>query len=327
MTANEHTSNLWRGRETLRESQRRVSGPVSHYTSSEVLFPAPLHPLGQLVLAMTILGIVCTADAQTHPNNGQPYVNCSAVTGCSTLPAAPSGLFLDASQFSGVDVNIFDAPASMGGPNNTLTDGIWMQGVENPVIGHLHCQGMSGYCEHYGISEPVVGGVFIAHDVLNVATGLIDLGPMIDNNQTLMTLASGVGPGAANGLLLDEKNGVSISTAAFPVIGEYLPGNLLAGGAGILGPTLYGHLNNGSTASPNYDSAGTCNFPLTGAATCSHMFSHTWNSAPVCTANAQTNIAPIKSTATTTSVVFSSTLAAGAAPGDTIGYHCEGNPN
>ena len=31
--------------------------------------------------------------------------------------------------------------------------------------------------------------------------------------------------------------------------------------------------------------------------------------------------------ATTTSVVFSSTVAAGAASGDIIGYHCEGSPN
>jgi hypothetical protein len=198
-----------------------------------------------------------------------------------------------------------------------------MQGVENPIIGHLHCQGMSGYCEHYGISEPVRGGVFIAHDVLNVATGLIDLGTGIDNNQTLMTLASGVTSGASS-LLLDERNGVSISTAAYPVIGEYLPGNLLAGGAGILGPTLYGHLNNPSATT---DSAGTCSLSASGSLSCSRVFSKVWNNPPACTANDLTNIAPIKSPSSTTSVVFTGSSSSGAVPGDTIAYHCEGNPN
>jgi hypothetical protein len=104
---------------------------------------------------------------------------------------------------------------------DTITDGLWMQAIENPVIGHLHCQGMSGYCEHYAINQPVTGGVFMAHDMLDVAAGLIDLGPMIDNNQTLMTLTTAVGY-----LVFDETNNVFLLHSSYPSVGEYLPGNL-----------------------------------------------------------------------------------------------------
>jgi len=269
-------------------------------------------------------------DASMTNGTGGPCISCS----CYAI--VYEGMTPPSTKLAGgpiiENVNIFDAPETSPNPNNTITDGIWMQGVENPIIGHLHCQGMSGYCEHYGINEPVRGGVFIAHDVLNVAAGLIDLGPGIDNNQTLMTLASGVAPGGANGLLLDEKNGVSISTAAYPVIGEYLPGNLLAGstptstGGVVQGPTLLGHLNNPSATT---DSAGTCQFPTTVGSplSCTRAFSKAWNNPPVCTANDLTSIAPIKSPSSTTAVVFTGSAASGAALGDTVSYHCEGNPN
>lgn len=130
-------------------------------------------------------------------------------------------------------------------------------------------------------------------------------------------------PGGANGLLLDEKNGVSISTAAYPVIGEYLPGNLLAGGAGILGPTLLGHQNNGSA---NSDNAGNCTLAGT-PATCTINFAKPWNNPPICIGNDQTNLAPIKIVPPSMSVPVTSEIVTGTMAGDLVGWHCEGNPN
>lgn len=215
------------------------------------------------------------------------------------------------------NVNIFN-----DGSEAVMTDGIWMQGIENPIVGHLHCKGMTGYCEHYAITEPMHAGVFIAHDMLAGGGSLIDLGPNIDNNQTLMTLTS-----AANSILNDQKNGVTIASGAYPSgIGEYLPGNMLMGSTGgtapIQGPILYGHLNNATAASAN---AGTCTFPPTSSLSCTVNFIPPFQVAPACVANDQSSSAIITPTPGTSSVTFSG--GAGSNHNDVIAYHCEGNPN
>ena len=56
------------------------------------------------------------------------------------------------------------------------------------------------------------------------------------------------------------------------------------------------------------------------------QWQHPWANIPVCFANDQTHIAAVRATPTLSSgVTF--TASSVAAVGDTIAYHCEGNPN
>jgi hypothetical protein len=264
----------------------------------------------------TVYAAPSTYGASPISGSGTASENASQqVTG---ITAFPSGSSWPQPGFTGgptiENVNLFSG-SSVG---QTITDGVWMQGVVNPNVGHLHCQGTSGYCEHYGESQPMGGGVFTTHDTLSNASGLVDLGPGIDNNQTFLTLASQSG-----NLVFDEKNGVTLSVAGYPNLAEYIPGNLLAGSAGTLqGPTFYGHFNNNAATT---DNAGTCGLSAGTPHVCTYTFARPWNSAPVCTANDQTNAAVIKVSPSTSSVTF--TGGTGSATSDVVADHCEGNPS
>jgi hypothetical protein len=215
------------------------------------------------------------------------------------------------------NVNMFASPG-------LIQDGLWIEGIVNPLIGHLHCQGMNtssttpGFCEHVGAGHVVFGGGFLTHDVLNTAAGLIDLGPGIDNNQTLVSL-SATTPGQY--IVNDEKNNVQLTVTAFNgEISQYLPGSLLTTAS--QGPTLYSHLNNAVANSAN---AGTCS--MSGSTACTTInFSPPWNNAPACTATwagGATLNGKIKAAATTSTLTISST----ASETITVAYQCSGNPN
>jgi hypothetical protein len=158
------------------------------------------------------------------------YPNLPATSACSatvlsgqlnSLSITPNTSFPQPTLTGGMileNVNLFEAPG-VG-----IQEGVWAEGITNPLIGHLHCQGMNGYCEHYGAGQPVTGGMFVTHDTLDVAAGLIDLGPGVDTNQTLVSLDS-----AATNLVLDETNGVTLTSGAYAGhIAQYSPGLHLA---------------------------------------------------------------------------------------------------
>jgi len=128
------------------------------------------------------------------------------------------------------NVNIF---ASTAAPSGTIAEGLWMEGVANPYVGHLHCQGMDGYCEHIGAGNPVQGGIFITHDTLDIALGLMRMGPAVDGNQTMISMAA-LG-GAAQNIITNEQNSqyqtntVNLTAGNYAGhIAQYSPGTHLA---------------------------------------------------------------------------------------------------
>ncbi|MGO9649365.1 MAG: hypothetical protein ACLPOO_15065 [Terriglobales bacterium] len=214
------------------------------------------------------------------------------------------------------NVNMFASPG-------LIQDGLWMDGVVNPLIGHLHCQGMSttaplGYCEHIGAGNPVTGGTFLTHDTLDIAGGLADLGLAVDGSQTFVSMRA---TASGQDIIFDEKNNVHLTALAYNgEVGQYLPGSFLT--AANQGTTFYGHVNN---ASPNSANAGTCTMSASTACTVI-SFSPPWNNAPACTATwagGTTLIGKIKAVATTSALTITST----ATETITVAYHCEGNPN
>ncbi len=154
---------------------------------------------------------------------------------------------------------------------------------------------------------------------------LTRLGPVIDNNQTLMTLSIRLH------LVFDKKNNVTLAHTSYPSLGAYLPGNLLTGsttgtGAAIQGPTLLGHLNTTSTTAAPGDNSGTCTLANVGGTTeCSFPFQSLWQNAPVCVANDMTRSGAILPAPTSSMAIFKA--GSGALSGDTVAYHCQGNPN
>jgi hypothetical protein len=164
-----------------------------------------------------------------------------------TVPITPTSAFPQGLNSGGMileNVNLFATDAS----NSTIQDGVWIEGVVNPLVGHLHCQGMNtaspGYCEHMGAGHPVFGGSFLTHDVLNLAAGTELLGPGVDNNQTFVSISA---TGSTQNLIYDQKNGgpggLQLTSATYGgEIAQYQPGSMLTAAA--LGPTLYNHLNN-----------------------------------------------------------------------------------
>jgi hypothetical protein len=237
---------------------------------------------------------VCTPTISTSGTTSGKLIGLTLNSGGGGYPNGfySGGMILE-------NVNLF---ASTG----EIQDGLWMEGLINPLVGHLHCQGMYGYCEHIAAGNLVAGGAFLTHDTLSTATGLIDLGPGIDGNLTLISMRA-----AASGqyIVYDEANKVYLTaTASSLEIGQYFPGGL----------ALNSHLNNGTT--PN-DNAGTC--PLTSATTCTVTFTTHWNVAPVCVATDQSSIATVQASPSTTQLVLSVSTSSS----DTLAYQCEGNPN
>jgi hypothetical protein len=215
----------------------------------------------------------------------------------STVPfptvLTSSGMILE-------NVNLFPSLGTSG--NFSIQEGMWIEGVTNPFIGHFHCTGTLLYCEHYGFGQPVAGGSLITHDsLIGAANGLVDLGVGIDNNQTLISMM------AVNGnIIKDEKNGFTLASSSTNEVGQYFPQGL----------GLYSHLNN-PQSSP--DIAGRC----TVGGSCSTItFSVPYKNPPVCTASDESRVAAIRAMPTSTNITFS-----GGSSGDSIAYQCQGNPN
>lgn len=231
-------------------------------------------------------------------------------------PTLTGGIILE-------NVNLFANNGMTGSNTGKIQEGVWADGITNPLIGHLHCQGMNGYCEHYAAGAPVTGGAFITHDSLTFAQGLIELGFGIDNNQTLISMSMPTFGGSGKNIIQDDRNNQTFAANVYPQIAEYLPGSSLT--AAGQGPTLYGHLNNGSASSPNHDNAGTCSMSSTTSCT-PITFAFPWNSPPACTASwagGPVLNGQIRAVATTTTLTITSTMTETI----TVAYHCEGNPN
>jgi len=179
---------------------------------------------------------------------------------------------------------------------------------------------MDGYCEHIGAGNPVNGGIFVTHDTLNVAVGLIRLGPAIDGSQVLISMST---QGGSQDIIFDEKNGgrhFNAGTYSLQ-IGQYAPGSLLtASGQGLI---LATHLN---SLSSNSDNAGICTMGTGGK--CSLVtFATQWASIPACTATwtgGGTLNGKIQAVATTSGLTIQSTVTTDTA---VVAYNCQGNPN
>ncbi len=255
-----------------------------------------------------------TSDARVSTSNSTPnlqFSNTGALTGFNTPLSSDTGTTFSANLSSGgmtLDgVNIFTSlPTGLA----QIQEGLWMEGIANPLIGHLHCTNTNRYCEYYAYGQPLDGGVFYNHDSLQGASaGLIDLGYGIDNNQSLISFS------ALNGnIIYDQKNKFTLtSSSAVTKVGQYFPQGL----------ALYTHLNNPPLPSGTSDNVGKCTLaPVSNPPTCFVGFSVPWNSPPVCTASNQTNTAAVKVIANTSGVTL-----VGATAGDVVAFQCEGNPN
>jgi hypothetical protein len=202
-----------------------------------------------------------------------------------------------------INVNMFASPGK-------IQDGIRMEGVVNPLIGHLHCQGMFGYCEHVGAGHVVFGGASMTHDVLDIAMGLADAGPAIDGNQTFISMSA---TGASQDIIFDERSNVHLTAATYNgEIAQYLLGGFV----------LNSHLNNTLANSAN---AGICTM-ASGKCTAIN-FVPAWNFTPACTAtwtSGGTLTGQLQALATTSTLTIQSNVTTDNA---TVAYNCQGNPN